>query len=273
MSDDPSSLASATWACPECGWENEATPTCGRCGLARAWLEDPPLDLPPPPGWFERPATWLALLHAAGALGGIVLWVRPGIAPFLALGDPWQWIQVALSAAAAVTSVNRAAMERLFHEIRLVVPPHAQTDTPFDVELVLIPYRRVPDVSIRIDLVENTYRRSPGRSDRLALRSERLARHSIQSGAPLRGRRVHHVETTFTAPLPNMDVHDTLAEIQASLLAPFAWLVPGLGEAARNLREHGGVRVRASVHAGPYRRVLERRIVIYMLGTDRLLAG
>lgn len=273
MTDDPSPGAPEAWTCPECGWENDATSTCERCGLARAWLEDPPLDLPPPPGWFERPASWLALLHAAGAIGGVVLWLRPSLAPFLALGDPWQAIQIALSAAAAVTAFNRAAMERLFHEIRLALPPHAATDTPFDVELVLVPYRRVPNVTIRIDLVENTYRRTPGRGDRLALRSERLARHRIQTGAPLGGRRVHHVETTFVAPLPNMEVHDTLAEIQASLLAPLAWLVPGLGQAARNLREHGGVRVRASVGVGPYRRVLERRIVIYMLGTEGLLAG
>lgn len=261
------------WTCSECGWVNDSGPTCDRCGVARSWVDDPALDLPPAPGWWDRPASWLAVLHLGAALGGLLLAFRPDVAPFLALREPWQWIQIALSTGAAVTSVNRAAMDRLFHDIRLEMPGQAPTDAPFEVSVDLVPYRSLEKVTLRIDLVENTYHRRTGRREGTTLRSKRLARHRIRTGEPLRGRRVHHVTTTFVAPVPNMRVHDTMAEIQASMLAPFAWLVPGLGEAARNLREHGGVRVRVYVGVGPFRRVLERRIIVYLLGSDRLLAG
>lgn len=273
MDSSGGAIGRGPWTCSECGWMNERGATCDRCGVARSWIEDPPLDLPPPPGSWERPASWLALLHALAAVAGFVLVFRPDLAPFLALRAPWQWIQVALSLAAAVTAANRAAMERLFHEIRLDVPAQAPTDAPFDVDLALVPYRRIENLTLRIELIENTYHRRPGRNEGTQLRSRRLARHRIQTGAPMRGRRVHHVGTTFVAPVPNMQVHDTMAEIQASMLAPFAWLVPGLGEMARNLREHGGVRVRVFVGVGPFRRVLERRIIIYLLGGDELIAG
>jgi hypothetical protein len=261
------------WTCPECGWENAGGATCDRCGIAKAWVEDPPLDLPPPPGWWERPDGWLAALHAAGTIGGTLLALRPEWAPFLALAEPWQWIQVALSGAAAVSSVNRAVMSRRFHEVRLTMPAHARSDEPFDVELTLVPYRGIPNVTLRVDLVENTYQRPSGREGGVTLRSRRLARHHLQRAAPLRGRRTHHVVTTFLAPLPNPDVHDVMAELQASLLAPFAWLVPGLGQAARNLREHGGVRVRAVVAVGPFRHVIERRIIVFLDTGTTLLAG
>lgn len=264
---------SHAWTCPECGWENPSGATCDRCGVAKAWLEDPPLDLPPTPGWFDRPDGWLSLLHAGGLLGGLALALRPELAPWLALAEPWQWVQVVLSAAATVASINRTVMARRFHDIRVTMPPHARTDAPFDVELVLIPYRTVPGVSIRMDLVENTYERRKGREGGVSLRSRRLARHRLQRGAPLRGRREHHVVTTFVAPLPNPDVHDVMAEIQASILAPFAWLVPGVGEAARNLREHGGVRVRTVVRVGLFRHVIERRVIVYMQIGDAVMAG
>ena len=264
MTAEAASERPSQWTCAECGYENVGTLTCERCGVARAWQEDPPLDLPPPPGWLERPEAWLAMLHAAAAVGGLLLAWRPEIAPFLALAQPWQWIQVALSVGASTVAVNRAAMGRLFHEVSLTMPAHARSNEAFDVELTLTPYRRIEGVSIVVDLVENTYDRSRGDRSELKLKSRRLARHRLQSGAPLRGRRVHHVETSFLAPFPNMNVHDTLAEVQASILAPFAWLVPGLGETARNLREHGGVRVRARVAVGPFRRVIERRIIVYV---------
>lgn len=273
MDTPTAEVADGAWTCPECGWENAEGSTCDRCGIAKAWLEDPPLDLPPPPGWWERPDGWLVTLHAAGVVGGTLLALRPELAPFLALAEPWQWIQVALSTAATVASVNRAVMARHFHDVRLRMPPHARSDQPFDVELTLLPYRRIPNVTIRVDLVENTYQRRSGRDGGVTLRSRRLARHHLQRRAPLRGRRTHHVTTTFLAPLPNMDVHDVMAELQASLIAPFAWLVPGLGQAARNLREHGGVRVRAVVAVGPFRHVIERRIIVFLDNDSVLLAG
>jgi len=275
MDDDarPATDGSAGWTCPDCGLENPSGLTCDGCGVARSWHEDPPLDLPPAPGWFGRPDAYLALLHAGAALAGLALWMRPETAPFLALGEPWQAIQVAVSTGATVAAVNRTTITRLFHQVRLEMPAHAPSDREFDVELVLVPYHHIAKASVTVELLENTYQRTLGKSSDVALRSRRLARHRLRRDAPLAGRRVTHLQTSLLAPLPNPHVHDVTAELQASLFAALAWLVPGLGEAARNLREHGGVRVRATLRVGPFRQVIERRIIVYLRSGDTVLAG
>jgi enhancing lycopene biosynthesis protein 2 len=93
------------------------------------------------------------------------------------------------------------------------------------------------------------------------------------NGETVPGRRASLVEATFIAPFPTQQMRDVMAELQASAMASLAWLVPGLGQAARNLREHGGVRVRLTVRVGPFFRRVEKRVVVYQMQGDWLAIG
>ena len=263
------------WTCGSCGFLNASGATCDRCGVARRWLEDPPLDLPPRPGWLERPASWLALLHVAATVGGAALLVRPELAPWLALAPLAQAVQVALSAGATAAAVNRAVTERAFHEVTLVTPARAASGQEIVADARLVPYQRVARAHVTLELVENTYQRT--RSDRgqtsVRTRTRRLARYRLLSGEALPGRRASLFEASFVAPYPSPDLRDPLAEIQASAMGAVAWLVPGLGETARNLREHGGVWVRMTVRVGPFRRRMDRRVIVYHLAGEHVAIG
>lgn len=267
--------AAGAWTCGACGFANAGGATCDRCGVARRWLEDPPLDLPPRPGWLERPAAWLTLLHAAGTLLGGALWARPELAPWLALSAPAQAVQVALSLAATLAAANRAVTERAFHEVALDTPPRAAAGAPIVADARIVPYARTERVHVTLELIENTYRRTRGDRGQtnVRARTRRLARHRMVEGGALPGRRASLFEAAFVAPYPSPELTDALAEIQASALAAFAWLVPGLGQAARNLREHGGVWVRLTVRIGPFQRRVERRVVVYQLYGDGIAIG
>jgi hypothetical protein len=263
------------WTCGACGYENDGGATCDRCGVARRWLEHPPLDLPPRPAFFERPAGWWSLAHGAATLFGALLLVRPEVAPWLALAAPAQAVQVALSLAAAVASLNRAATERLFHEVALEVPDRAPAGEELVADARLVPYGRTEGVHVTLELIENTYHRTRGRNGetRMATRSKRLGRHKMLSGETVPGRRASLLEATFIAPFPTQQMRDVMAELQASAMAALAWLVPGLGQAARNLREHGGVWVRLTVRVGPFFRRVEKRVVVYQMQGDWFAIG
>jgi len=266
---------SSGWTCSACDYVNRDGLTCDRCGLARRWQENPPLDLPPQPGWFERPAGWLSLMHGAGLALGALLLIRPEVAPWLALAEPAQATQVALSAAATLAAVNRAATERLLHDVALDVPDRAAAGQTVVADARLVPYARVQRTNVTLELVENTYERTPGRNGgtNIRTRTRRLERYRLVSGASLPGRRASLFEASFVAPYPSPGLRDVGAELQASVLSAFAWLVPGLGEAARNLREHGGVWVRLTVRVGPFRRRVDRRVTVYSLVEDGIRIG
>lgn len=267
----PAPALAAAWTCGACGYANDDAALCARCGVSRAWLEDRPLDLPPVPGPFERPATWLALLHAGLAGLGVLLLVRPEVAPFLALTPPVQAGQVALSLAAAWSSLNRAAIERTFRLVELHAPDRAPANEPLTVRASLVPYRRVRGAHVELALISNTYtERRRRREFGVGTRSRVLARHRMLAGETVRGRRETTLEARFVAPYPTPDHRDPTADFEASLLGAFAWLVPGLGEVARNLREHGGIWVRLVVRVGPWRHRVERRVFVYHLGGGRI---
>lgn len=275
--DPPAASATAGWTCGACGHPNRSQPLCARCGVSRAWLEDPPLDLPPAPAAAEQPATWLALLHGGLALLGALLLVRPEIAPYLALRPGFQAIQVAASLAATWMALSQAAFDRRFRELAVEVPEHSPADRPFVVRARLVPYRGLDGVHVRVDLVSRTYAPpSPTfAADRrgVGLRSRVVERHELLGGGRLPGRRASTFEASLRAPFPSPHHRSVTAELEASLLGAFGPLVPGLAAYARNLREHGGVWVRVTVRIGPWRRRVERRVLVHHVTGDELQVG
>jgi len=99
-------------------------------------------------------------------------------------------------------------------------------------------------------------------------RSRRLDRQVALVGEPLSGRHTHVLKALFPAPFPSTPHTDVIAEVMASLLGVLGWVVPGLGFTARNLRQHGGYFVSATVRIGLLRRSFKRRVITYFVGTD-----
>lgn len=268
-------MTDAAWVCGNCGHPNGAGATCEQCGVARRYLEDPPLDLPHAPRLTELPGFFGFVVWCLPALAGAVLLLVPEWRAALGLGPTFLVIELASAAAAAVTSLNDALWERLFNEMKLAVPDTVRSGETFDAVVTLVPYEHLADVRVSIALVDNFYERG-ARSDgerSIEMRSRALERQVPLWGEGLSGRRQHDLTGRFLAPFPATRHSDIMAEVMASLYGAFAWLVPGLGFAARNLREHGGYFVQATVRVGWLRRTLKRRVIAYFVGGDDLFVG
>lgn len=265
----------ARWSCPSCDHENVDRDTCHACGVARRWLDDPALDVPFPPGRFERRGTWIAIGHASIALVGALAAVRPEWFPWPAAPLPAYLFQVAASTSAAVAAFMQAEFEGLFHVVDARAPREARTLQPFPVTVRLVPYRKVSRARVVIELFENTYDRIKDASGRTTTkrRSERLARHVSDFERGLRGRREVLVEAEFVPPYPTSALRDVQSELLASILEPLRWVVPSLADTARNLREHGGFWVRVTVRVGVLRMQIDRRVVVYFRSDTHVAVG
>ena len=255
--------------CASCSFENlDAALTCDACGIAQRWHDDPPLDLPRSPQWFEVGATWALLIYGALAAGGVLLLLTPRWLERLGIGAPWVLLEVLITGAAALQALVEAVWQRSFNRAAVSVPQAVRTGEPFEAVLTLIPYRTLARVWVRIELVDRYYehvRRQGRRQTRL--RSRVLDGYVLHSGEPLHGRREHAFHARFLAPVPSLAQHDVASELLASALGVLGPIVPGLGHYARNLREHGGFFVRAVVRFGVWRRVYEQRVVAVMVPT------
>lgn len=241
---------------------------CDACGVARRWHDDPPLDLPRPPRPFEVGATWLATGYGLLAFAGLAVWAVPAWRAAIGLGPGWIALEVALAGAAFVSSFQESWFQRRFNAAELTAPRHARTGTGVEVALTLVPYERVEGVDLTVELVDRYYvdvhRR--GRTQ-VETRQRVVERVRLARGDALAGRRAHTFHLVFDAPFPST-VHEHLgAQISASLLEPLGVLVPGLAHHARNLREHGGFFVRATLRRGLWWRRWEQRVVVVHVGT------
>jgi len=99
-------------------------------------------------------------------------------------------------------------------------------------------------------------------------RSRRLERQVALLGEPLSGRHSHVPTALFPGPFPATRHSDVIAEATASLLGLLGLVVPGLGFTARNLRQHGGYYVSATIRVGWLRRTFKRRVIAYYVGAD-----
>ena len=234
---------------------------CDVCGVARRWHEDPPLDIPPPPPWTHVGPFWAALLYGALALAGASVLLRPAWLESLGIGAPWVLLEVVLTAGAFSGAVIESVWARRFNRTHLEVPHTVRAGLRFEPVLTLVPYVRLAAVDVRLELVERTYEHVVRRGQRQTrTRTRVLERIDLQRGEPLQGRREYVFKAGFDAPPPSLAHHDVGSEMAASVLGALAPLVPGLGHHATNLREHGGVFVRAVVRFGLWRRAYEQRV-------------
>lgn len=257
------------WSCPSCQHDNGPDDlVCDACGVARRWHEDPPLDIPPPPPWTHVGPAWAALFYGGLAAAGVLVLLRPGWLEGLGVAPHWVMLEVGLTGAAFGGALIEAVWQRRFNRADLRVPHTVRAGQPFEAVLTLVPYVSLEAVDVRLELVERTYEQVVRRGRRQTrTRSRVLERVELQRGAPLRARREHAFHAGYYAPPPSLAHHDVYSEMTASVLGAFAPIVPGLGHHARNLREHGGVFVRAVVRFGVWRRVYEQRVTPVMVPT------
>lgn len=257
------------WACPTCHHDNDADAlVCDACGVARRWHRDPSLDLPPAPPWHHVGAVWAAAAYGVLTLGGLVVLTVPAWRE--SLGPTWVLLEVVLAGGAFVGALVEAVWQRRFNRATLVAPSTVRAGQRFEVTLTLVPYRALERVDVRIELLERTYVQVTRRGRRQTqTRTRVLERHVLQRGEPLRARREHLFATGYLAPPPSTAHHDVRSEITASVLNVLAPIVPGMGHYARNLREHGGVFVRAVVRFGIWRRVYEQRVTPVLVPPGR----
>ena len=252
------------WECADCGHANVDRVTCEACGLARHYLEDPALDLPFRPRLQETSGFWLGLSWSVAALAGLVLLLMPDVRERTGIGLGLIVPEVALSGYAAVSSFLAAVWERWFNQFDFVVPPHSATGTPFEVNLTLVPYDTMNDVSIDLRLVDNFYTRS-GDSG-VETKSRDLGSERVLRSGRLRGRRANVFSVEFLTPFPATKHSDVMADIMADVLDVIGLVVPAVRWNARNLREHGGYYVEATVRVGLIPRRLKKRVIAYHIG-------
>ncbi len=255
------------WTCPTCGHGNADGLVCDACGVARRWHEDPPLDLPRAPAWHELGAAWLTAMWGLLTLGGVAVLVLPPLRAAIGLDVHWIALEVIVAGAATWSSLQEAWFQQRFNQVRVEAPTTARTGRPFEVTLTLVPYQGVEPLDVTIELVDRYYADVERRGRRQVETRQRLVERVIlERGARLAGRREHGYRASFDAPFPST-VHEHLgAKITASILEPLGFIVPGLRHYARNLREHGGFYVRASVGSGIFRRRFEQRVIVVHVG-------
>lgn len=256
------------WTCPSCSHLNGTAPLCDACGVARHWHDDPPLDLPRAPDWHEVPAAWVAGAWGALTAVGLFALLLPPLQAAIGFDVRWIALEVGLAGAAFWTSLQEAWFQKHFNQAGVHAPATARTGGPIEVRLTLVPYARVDGLHLAIDLVDRFYVnvQRKGRTS-VETRQRVVDREVLERGAQLAGRREHVYRVSFDTPFPST-IHEHLgAKIAASVMEPLGWLVPGLRHQARNLREHGGFYVRATVRSGWFRRTFEQRVVVVHLGT------
>lgn len=267
-------LCRVSWTCPACDHQNAASLVCDACGVARRWHEDPPLDLPAAPAWFEVGASYLAMMWGGLAGAGLLVLALPPLQAWLGLAPGWLLLEVVLAGAAAWSSLQEAFFLSRFNGMSLEAPRQVRSGQALELVLTLVPYQRVDGLDVRFELYDRYYQevQRQGRKQ-VETRQRLLERLVMARDHSLAGRRSHHMHAVFDAPYPST-VHEHLgAKIMASLLEPLGFLVPGLRHHARNLREHGGFYVRATVRVGVFQRRFEQRVVSVYMGEGRVVAG
>ena len=254
----------ATWECAACGHVNTGRATCEACGVAKRYHTDPSLDLPLRPRWAETAGFWLGLSWSVAALAGLVLLLFPDLRERTGIGLWFIVPEVALAGYAAGSSFLTAVWQRWFNQFDLEVPAHSPTGQPFAVNLTLVPYETLENVHISLRLVDNFYTRSGDSGVETSSRT--LGSERVLVRGRLRGRRINVFAAEFLTPFPATKHSDVMAEITADVLDVLGIVIPAARWNARNLREHGGYYVEATVRVGLVPRRMKKRVIAYHIG-------
>lgn len=259
----PEPVTAQPWECAECGHANAGRAVCDACGVSRHYLADPPLDLPFTPRLTALPSFWLSVMWSLAALAGVAAALLPGLRETFGIGTAFLVFEVPAAALAAGSCLLTALWERWFNQAELKVPNHVRSGEEFEVELRLVPYRTIENVSLTLRFVDRFYERT---RDGVETASKQLESSRPLTRGKLTGRRAHALATTFVAPFPITPHADIKAEIMADILGVAGTLVPALRHHAQNLREHGGYYVEARVRVGLLSRRLQKRVLCYLIG-------
>lgn len=251
----------SVWHCALCGQCNLSGETCEACGVARRFLDDPPLNIPFPPRLTQLPSFWLSVVWAVAAAGGLFALASPGIRESVPL--PLLLTELVFAAAAAGSSLFTALWERIFNEVTLTAPPHAATDTEFTAELRLVPYRQTENVSVTLSLMDR-YFVNAGDGDQAKTRY--LSSQGVLVRGRLPGRRATTLSAPFMAPFPFTQHASGHSDLLADVFSLLSFVLPALRFSANNLREHGGYYVEARVRVGFLSRKFHRRVITYAVG-------
>jgi len=249
------------WTCTLCGHCNLVGEQCDACGVARRYLDDPPLDVPFTPRITELPSFWIALMWGVATLAGGFALLSPSLRQ--TIGPTFLLLEVAAAGAASVSSLFTAAWERLFNQVELHVPPHAAAGSSFQARLKLVPYSGLENVNVSMGFNDRFY---AGSGKELELRTKRLERKSVLTRGRLPGRRQTELSAEFIAPFPVTKHTHAQAEINADILGFLSIFVPSLKFSAQNMREHGGYYVVAHVRVGFLSRRYHKRVITYAMG-------
>lgn len=234
---------------------------CDACGVARHYLDDPPLDLPYTPRFSQLPSFWLAIMWSVASLLGAFALLSPEVRAVVP--PEVAFIELAVSGMAAVSSFFTAHWERLFNEVTLNTPPHAQAGSTVHAELKLVPYQTIENVTVKVNFKDHYYE---GAGTQAEAKVQELASTAALTRARLPGRRATTVSVGFMAPFPASKHTNVNAEMMADVLDVLGFLVPTLKFNAANMREHGGYYVEARVRVGLLSRKYRRRVITYHLG-------
>lgn len=251
------------WTCALCGHCNLVSESCEVCGVARRFLDDPPLELPGTPRLADLPSFWIGVMWGVASLAGLLLLANP--ATRASLGQTFLLLEVLGSGAAAFSSLYTAVWERIFNQAELMAPPHAASGSPIVARLRLVPYRAVDRVRVSIRLVDRFYRQG---DRQLELASQDLDTRLLLENGRLPGRRATELTATFLAPFPVTPHSSVDAELRAEVLGLASFLFPALKQTAANLREHGGYYLEARVRVGLLSRRYHRRVITYAVGSQ-----
>lgn len=253
--------AATAWTCSLCGQCNLLAESCEACGVARRFLDDPPLELPGTPGLADLPSFWIGVMWGVAALAGLLMLANPAVRA--TLGSTFLLLEVVGAGAAALSSLYTALWERTFNQVELLAPPHAASGTALVARLRLVPYATLDRVQVSVSLVDRFYRQS-GRE--LELASQALdSQHLLENGR-LPGRRATELAATFQAPFPVTPHSSVQAQLLADVLGIAAVVLPAARQTAANLREHGGYYLEARVRVGLLARSYHRRVMTYSVG-------
>ncbi|MFA7461500.1 MAG: hypothetical protein WCY60_10910 [Trueperaceae bacterium] len=251
------------WTCSLCGHCNLTGEQCEACGVARRYLDDPPLDVPFTPRLTDLSSFWIGLMWGVAALGGTFALLSPTLRD--TIGPVFLLLEVFAAGAAFVSSMFTAAWERIFNQIELQVPPHAAAGSVFQARLKLVPYSVVENVTVKFSLSDRFYQ---DKGNEVELKTKRLDANRVLQRGRLPGRRMTDLSAEFMAPFPMTKHTHMQAELNASFLSVLSLFVPSLKFSAKNVKEHGGYYVEAYVRVGLLSRRYHKRVFTYAIGNQ-----